>query len=68
VDGPSYSEEDGISFALCSGALIGTASDVAEQIAELRDAGAGHILCQMSFGYLGHERVKASIRPNWRSG
>jgi alkanesulfonate monooxygenase SsuD/methylene tetrahydromethanopterin reductase-like flavin-dependent oxidoreductase (luciferase family) len=44
------------------GALIGTASDVAEQIAELRDAGAGHILCQMSFGYLGHERIKASMR------
>ena len=59
---PSYSEEDGIRFALCSGALIGTASDVAEQIAELRDAGAGHVLCQMSFGFLGHERIKASMR------
>jgi len=59
---PGYSEEDGIRFALHSGALIGTASDVAEQIAELRDAGAGHILCQMSFGFLGHERIKASMR------
>jgi len=59
---PNYSEEDGIRFALRSGALIGTASDVAEQIAELRDAGARHILCQMSFGFLGHERIKASMR------
>jgi alkanesulfonate monooxygenase SsuD/methylene tetrahydromethanopterin reductase-like flavin-dependent oxidoreductase (luciferase family) len=59
---PSYSEEEGIRFALSSGALIGTVSDVAGQIAELRDAGACHILCQMSFGYLGHERIKASMR------
>lgn len=59
---PSHSEEDGIRFALRSGTLIGTASDVAEQVAELRDAGAGHLLCQMSFGYLGHERIKASMR------
>src|SRR5262249_61974585 len=59
---PSHSEEDGIRFALRSGALIGTASDVAEQIAELRDAAARHILCQMSFNLLGHERIKASVR------
>src|SRR6476660_5784019 len=52
---PSHSEEEGIRFALRSGTLIGTARDVAEQVAELRDAGVGHLLCQMSFGYLEHE-------------
>ena len=57
-----FSEEEGLRFALGSGALIGNARDVAEQVAALRDAGAGHLLCQMSFGYLGHERIKASMR------
>ena len=59
---PNHSEEEGIRFALRSGALIGTARDVAEGIAELRDAGVGHLLCQMSFGYLEHERIKSSMR------
>jgi hypothetical protein len=35
---------------------------VAEQVAELRDAGVHHVLAQMSFGYLGHERIMASMR------
>ena len=59
---PGYSDVDGIDFALRSGTLIGTAREVAEQVAELRRAGVGHLLCQMSFGYLGHERIKASMR------
>ncbi len=59
---PSYSEEDGIRFALRSGTLIGTAREVAEQVAELRDAGVGHLLCQMSFGYLSHDLITASMR------
>ena len=59
---PSYSDEDGIRFALRTGTLMGTASDVAEQVAELRQAGVGHLLCQMSFGYLDHERIKGSMR------
>jgi alkanesulfonate monooxygenase SsuD/methylene tetrahydromethanopterin reductase-like flavin-dependent oxidoreductase (luciferase family) len=59
---PSHSDEEGIQFALRSGALIGTGRDVAEQVAELRNAGVGHLLCQMSFGYLGDERIKRSMR------
>ena len=59
---PSHSEEDGIRFALRSGTLIGTAREVAEQVAELREAGVGHLLCQMSFGYLDHESIKRSMR------
>ena len=59
---PSHSDEDGIRFALRSGTLIGTPGEVAEQVAELRDAGVGHLLCQMSFGYLDHELIKRSMR------
>jgi alkanesulfonate monooxygenase SsuD/methylene tetrahydromethanopterin reductase-like flavin-dependent oxidoreductase (luciferase family) len=59
---PHCSDEEGLAFALGSGALIGTARDVTEQVAAMRDAGCGHILCQMSFGYLGHDRITASMR------
>jgi len=59
---PAYSEAEGIRYALSSGTLIGTAEDVAGQVAELREAGVGHLLCQMSFGYLDHERIKRSMR------
>lgn len=31
-------------------------------MAELRDAGVRHVLCQMSFGYLGHERIVSSMK------
>jgi alkanesulfonate monooxygenase SsuD/methylene tetrahydromethanopterin reductase-like flavin-dependent oxidoreductase (luciferase family) len=56
------SDEEGIRFALQNGTILGTAADVAEQIAALRDVGVGHVLAQMSFGYLGHERIVASMR------
>ena len=55
-------DADGIRFAIENGTIMGTAADVAEQIAELRDAGVGHVLAQMSFGYLGHDRITASMR------
>ena len=70
---PEFSEEDGIRFALQSGTLLGSPRDVTEQVAALREAGVGHLLCQMSFGYLDHERIMASMRrfgdevmPNFR--
>ena len=59
---PKFTDAEGIRFALRSGTLIGTSGDVAEQVAELRDAGVGHLLCQMSFGFLEHERIKSSMR------
>ena len=31
-------------------------------LAALRDVGVHHVLCQMSFGYLGHDRVLASMQ------
>ena len=31
-------------------------------MAALRDVGVHHVLCQMSFGYLGHEKILASMQ------
>ena len=59
---PRVSEGDAVRFSLDSGALYGTAAQVREQTAALRDAGVRHVLAQMSFGYLGHERIMASMR------
>jgi len=56
------SDADGIRFALENGTIVGSAKDVTERIAELKDAGVGHVLAQMSFGYLGHDRITASMR------
>lgn len=59
---PSCAEEDGIAYALKSGTLIGSAKDVAEQVAELERAGVDHLLCQMSFGYLTQDQITSSMR------
>jgi alkanesulfonate monooxygenase SsuD/methylene tetrahydromethanopterin reductase-like flavin-dependent oxidoreductase (luciferase family) len=59
---PRVSEDEAVRFALATGALCGTAGRVAEQVAALREAGVHHVLGQMSFGYLGHERILASMR------
>jgi len=59
---PQVSDDEAVRFSLASGALYGTAGRVSEQLAELRNAGVHHVLAQMSFGYLGHERILASMR------
>jgi alkanesulfonate monooxygenase SsuD/methylene tetrahydromethanopterin reductase-like flavin-dependent oxidoreductase (luciferase family) len=59
---PAVPDGEAVRWSLDTGALCGTADRVAEQVAELRDAGVGHVLCQMSFGFLGHERIVASMR------
>jgi len=59
---PGVSDDEAVRYSLATGALCGTAARVAEQVAELRAAGVHHVLCQMSFGYLGHERIMASMR------
>jgi alkanesulfonate monooxygenase SsuD/methylene tetrahydromethanopterin reductase-like flavin-dependent oxidoreductase (luciferase family) len=59
---PLVSHEDGVRYSLETGALCGTAPRVAEQVAELRDAGVHHVLCQMSCGYLPHARIMESMR------
>jgi alkanesulfonate monooxygenase SsuD/methylene tetrahydromethanopterin reductase-like flavin-dependent oxidoreductase (luciferase family) len=59
---PGVSDEDGVRYSLEAAALCGTAERVAEQVAALREAGVGHVLCQMSHGYLSHDRLVASMR------
>ena len=59
---PRVSDEDGMRHALAEMALYGTERRVAEQMAELRDAGVHHVLCQLSTGYLSHARVMESMR------
>jgi alkanesulfonate monooxygenase SsuD/methylene tetrahydromethanopterin reductase-like flavin-dependent oxidoreductase (luciferase family) len=59
---PQVSHEDGVRYSLQTGALYGTAPRVAEQLAEVRDAGIRHVLCQMSCGFLPHARIVESTR------
>jgi alkanesulfonate monooxygenase SsuD/methylene tetrahydromethanopterin reductase-like flavin-dependent oxidoreductase (luciferase family) len=59
---PGVSHPDGVRFVLETGALYGSAARVAEQIAALRDAGLGHVMCQASWGGLTHDKAMASLR------
>src|SRR5262249_5053960 len=59
---PLVSHEAGVRYALETSALCGTAARVAERVAELREAGAHHVLCQMVCGYLPHARIMESMR------
>jgi alkanesulfonate monooxygenase SsuD/methylene tetrahydromethanopterin reductase-like flavin-dependent oxidoreductase (luciferase family) len=59
---PAVSHPDGVRFVLDTGALYGTPRRVIEQIAALRDVGLGHVMCQTSWGGLGHDKVVASLR------
>ena len=59
---PHLSHEDGVRYALTNSALYGDAKRVADQVAELRDVGAHHLLCQMSIGFLPHARIMESMR------
>src|SRR5262245_14327719 len=59
---PLISHEDGVRYSLETAAVCGTPSRVAEQVAEIRDAGVHHVLCQMSCGYLLQARIMDSMR------
>jgi alkanesulfonate monooxygenase SsuD/methylene tetrahydromethanopterin reductase-like flavin-dependent oxidoreductase (luciferase family) len=59
---PHVSHDDGVRYSLENAALYGSPSRVAEQVAALRDVGAHHILCQMSYGFLPHARIMESMR------
>jgi alkanesulfonate monooxygenase SsuD/methylene tetrahydromethanopterin reductase-like flavin-dependent oxidoreductase (luciferase family) len=47
---------------LASGSLYGSPARVRDQVAELRDAGVQHLLCQTGFGDMSHEHNLASMR------
>jgi alkanesulfonate monooxygenase SsuD/methylene tetrahydromethanopterin reductase-like flavin-dependent oxidoreductase (luciferase family) len=59
---PAVSDDEAVRWSLATGALCGTPARVAEQLAELRDAGVHHVLAQLTFGYLAHEKIMASMR------
>jgi alkanesulfonate monooxygenase SsuD/methylene tetrahydromethanopterin reductase-like flavin-dependent oxidoreductase (luciferase family) len=59
---PRVGDEEGARYSLSTASLYGTPRRVAEQLAELRDAGAHHVLCQMSTGYLPHAAIMDSMR------
>jgi alkanesulfonate monooxygenase SsuD/methylene tetrahydromethanopterin reductase-like flavin-dependent oxidoreductase (luciferase family) len=56
------SDDDAVRYSMSAGALCGTPEQVAEQVAELQDAGIHHLLAQMSFGYVAHDKLMASMR------
>src|SRR5262245_48820691 len=59
---PRLSDETGVRYALEESSLYGTAARVSEQLAALRDAGVGHILCQMTSGEMPHTIALGSMR------
>jgi alkanesulfonate monooxygenase SsuD/methylene tetrahydromethanopterin reductase-like flavin-dependent oxidoreductase (luciferase family) len=59
---PRVPDDEGVRYSLDTGSLFGTPARVAEQVAALRDAGAHHLLCQMSYGHLPHATLMASMR------
>jgi len=59
---PHISHEDGVRYSLETSTLYGTPARVAEQVAELRDAGVHHVLCQISYGYMPHQTIVESMR------
>ena len=51
-----------IPFVLQTGSLYGSPARVREQVAELRDVGVQHLLCQTGFGAMSHDQNMASMR------
>jgi alkanesulfonate monooxygenase SsuD/methylene tetrahydromethanopterin reductase-like flavin-dependent oxidoreductase (luciferase family) len=59
---PAVPDSEAIPFVLSTGSLYGTPARVREQVAELRDVGVRHLLCQTGFGAMSHDRNVASMR------
>ena len=59
---PSVPDDEALKSVLAAGSLYGGPARVREQVAELRDAGVRHLLCQMGFGDTAHGAVTASMR------
>jgi alkanesulfonate monooxygenase SsuD/methylene tetrahydromethanopterin reductase-like flavin-dependent oxidoreductase (luciferase family) len=59
---PRVPDSEAIPFALRTGSLYGSPRRVREQVAELRDVGVRHLLCQTGFGAMDHARNMASMR------
>lgn len=59
---PKVPDSEAVPFVLRTGSLYGSAKRVREQVAELRDVGVQHLLCQTGFGAMDHAQNLASMR------
>jgi alkanesulfonate monooxygenase SsuD/methylene tetrahydromethanopterin reductase-like flavin-dependent oxidoreductase (luciferase family) len=59
---PAVGDAEALAYVLATGSLFGSATRVAEQVAELRDVGVRHLLCQTGFGDMNHEQNVLSMR------
>jgi alkanesulfonate monooxygenase SsuD/methylene tetrahydromethanopterin reductase-like flavin-dependent oxidoreductase (luciferase family) len=59
---PAVGDDEAVKYVLGTGSLYGSPSRVRDQVAELRDAGVQHLLCQTGFGDMSHEHNLASMR------
>lgn len=59
---PAVGEAEALAFVLATGSLFGSAARVCEQVAELREVGVRHLLCQTGFGDMSHEQNLLSMR------
>jgi alkanesulfonate monooxygenase SsuD/methylene tetrahydromethanopterin reductase-like flavin-dependent oxidoreductase (luciferase family) len=59
---PAVGDTEALAYVLATGSLFGSAARVREQVAELRDVGVRHLLCQTGFGDMSHEQNLLSMR------
>jgi alkanesulfonate monooxygenase SsuD/methylene tetrahydromethanopterin reductase-like flavin-dependent oxidoreductase (luciferase family) len=59
---PATGDAEALEYVLATGSLYGTAARVRDQVAELREFGVQHLLCQTGFGDMSHEQNLASMR------
>jgi alkanesulfonate monooxygenase SsuD/methylene tetrahydromethanopterin reductase-like flavin-dependent oxidoreductase (luciferase family) len=59
---PAVGNADAIAFVLATGSVFGSPARVREQVAELREVGVRHLLCQTGFGDMSHEQNLLSMR------
>jgi alkanesulfonate monooxygenase SsuD/methylene tetrahydromethanopterin reductase-like flavin-dependent oxidoreductase (luciferase family) len=59
---PKVGDAEALAYVLSTGCLFGSPARVREQVAELRDVGVRHLLCQTGFGDMSHARNLASMR------
>lgn len=59
---PKVPDSEAVPFVLRTGSLYGSVKRVREQVAELREVGVQHLLCQTGFGAMNHQQNLASMR------
>jgi alkanesulfonate monooxygenase SsuD/methylene tetrahydromethanopterin reductase-like flavin-dependent oxidoreductase (luciferase family) len=59
---PAVGDDEAVKYVLATGSVYGSTARVRDQVAELRDAGVQHLLCQTGFGDMSHEQNLASMR------